>query len=242
MSRKEEWRDLPGYAGLYQVSSLGRIRSFRDPHHKGERLKTPVTLKPSRGCHSTYIVIKWEGKQRTLQVGQAVALAFIGDIPKGCVAYHKDGNVENNTIKNIGIGSRAELSRERMRNKVAGHNRKPVLKIDRSLTVIDAYPSSIAAAKANGFRQDAMWRYCTLAISFSVFAPDDFLYTFDDDKWIRKALQRAKAELDAMGARYNDPFTEQYYALEPIAESEIDLTDLHFAEVPALDSGGGAGS
>lgn len=175
-----------------------------------------------------------------MQVGQAVALTFVGDIPKGCVAYHKDGNIENNTLKNIGIGSRAELSRERMRSKVAGHNRKPVLKIDRSLTVIDAYPSSSAAAKANGFRKDEMWRYCTLAISFSVFAPDDFLYTFDDDKWMRKALQRAKAELDAMGARYNDPFTEQYYALDLTAEPEIDLNALHFAEAPPVFEPGGA--
>lgn len=24
----EEWRDIPGYEGLYQVSSLGRVRSL----------------------------------------------------------------------------------------------------------------------------------------------------------------------------------------------------------------------
>ena len=26
----EEWRDIPGYKGLYQVSNLGRIKSLID--------------------------------------------------------------------------------------------------------------------------------------------------------------------------------------------------------------------
>ncbi len=230
----EEWRDLPGYGGWYQVSDWGRIRSFRDQHRKGARLKTPTILNPTRGPYGTHIVIKWEGKQRTVQVGKAVALTFLGSIPQGWIAYHKDDNPENNALTNIGIGPRSELSRERMRRKVAGWNRKPVLKIDRGLTVVEAYPSSSAAARANGYRQDAMWRFCTLAIEFSVFAPDDFLYTFDDDKWVRKALQRARAELDAMGARYNDPHTECYYDLPSEQDETLDLTGLRWVEVPTL--------
>lgn len=235
--RKEEWRDLPGYNGFYQVSDWGRIRSFRDQHHKGGRLKTPTVLKLAKYAYRTYVVIKWEGKQRTLQVGQAVALTFLGDIPKGWVAYHKDGNPENNALANIGIGPRRELSRERMRTKVAGRNRKPVLKINRDLEVVEAYPSSCAAAKANGYRQDTMWRFCTLAIQFSVFAPDDFIYTFDDDKWVRKALARAKAELDAMNARYNDPCTECYYDLPQEPDFDLDPR-LWWAEAPLVGGGG----
>ena len=237
-ARKEEWRDLPGYEGWYQVSDWGRICSFRDPHHKGQRLKTPVILNPTRGPYSTHIVIKWEGKQRTVQVGKAVALTFLGAIPKGWVAYHKDGNPENNALANIGIGPRKDLSRERMRDKVAGWNRKPVLKIDRDLTVAEAYPSACKAAKANGYRPDEMWRFCTLAIAFSVFAPDDFIYTFDDDAWVRKALSRARKELDAMNARYNDPFTECYYDLPAETEQEI-LPELEWATLAPRPGGGG---
>lgn len=240
MSRREEWRDIPGYDGWYQISTEGRIRSFRDPHHKGTPLRIPIMLNPTRGPYNTHIVIKWEGKQKTLQIGKTVAVTFLGEIPKGWVAYHKDGNPENNTLTNIGIGPRSELSRERMRRKVAGWNRKPVLKIDRDLTVVDAYPSSSAAARANGYRQDTMWRFCTLAIEFSVFAPDDFLYTFDDDKWVRKALRRAKAELDAMNARYNDPCTECYYDLPDIPAFEIGPGIL-WSEVTTLAGGRGFG-
>ena len=235
-ARREEWRALPGYGGWYQVSDWGRICSFRDQHHKGQRLKTPVILNPTRSPYGTHIVIKWQGKQKTVQVGKAVALTFLGAIPKGYVAYHKDGNPENNALTNIGIGPRSELSRERMRNKVAGWNRKPVLKIDRELTVVEAYPSASLAARANGYRPDAMWRFCTLAVAFSVFAPDDFLYTFDDDKWVRKAIQRAKAELDAMNARYNDPHTECYYDLPPAPALDLD-PDILWLEVTACGGG-----
>jgi len=148
------------------------------------------------------------------------------------VAYHKDGNVKNNALTNIGIGPQRELSRERMRNKVAGWNRKPVLKINRELEVVEAYPSSCVAARANGYRNDTMWRFCTLAIQLSVFAPDGFIYTFDDDKWIQKALQRAKAELDTMNARYNDPYTERYYDLPAAPDLDPD-PDIVWSEAPA---------
>ena len=84
-----------------------------------------------------------------------------------------------------------------------------------------------------------MWRFCTLAIAFSVFAPDDFIYTFDDDAWVRKALSRARKELDAMNARYNDPFTECYYNLPAETEQEI-LPELEWTTLaPALAGGGG---
>lgn len=238
MTRREEWRDLPGYNGFYQVSNLGRLRSFRDKHHKGARLETPVALNPSRSKYGFYVVIKWEGKQRTLPVGKAVALTFLGNIPKGCVAYHRDGNPENNRIHNIAIGKRSEVSRKVMREKVAGRNRKPVLKINRELEIVEAYPSTCKAARANGYRQDEMWRFCTLAIAFSVFAPDDFIYTFDDDKWVRKALERARAELAALGIRYNEPHTEEYYNLPITPELAID-PDVLWSEVPACGGGGG---
>ena len=234
MSRKEEWKDIPGYDGWYQISTEGRIRSFRDAHHKGTPLEIPVMLKQAKGPHGTYVVIKWEGKQRTVSVGRAVALTFLGNIPKGWIAYHKDGNIENNTLSNVGIIPRSEHSRGRMRDKVAGWNRRPVVKINRDLTVVDAYPSSCAAARANGYRQDAMWRFCTLAIEFSVFAPDDFIYTFDEDKWVRKALQRAAAELDAMNFRHNAPCTECYYDLPAEPEYPADTADILWEEAPSI--------
>ena len=125
-------------------------------------------------------------------------------------------------------------SMERMREKVAGWNRSPVVKIDRTLTVIDAYPSITKAAYANGFTQQMMWRYCSMKIDLSVFAPDDFIYTFDNTRWVWMAIKRAMAELDAMGVRYNNPFTGRYFDLPANDDPEIDLASLQWSQVPAL--------
>lgn len=231
-TRREEWRDIPGFDGWYQVSDWGRIRSFRKGY-KGARLETPVILHTTKYRYSTYIVIQWKGKRRVLQVSKIVALAFLGGIPEGCVTYHKDGNTENNALCNIGIASRSEVSRECMSRKVAGWNRRPVLKINRELEVVEAYPSRCQAARANGYRPDQMWLFCTLAIQFSVFAPDDFIYTFDDDKWVKKALDRARAELDAMNVRYNDPLTERYYEVPLEPEYPINQADICWEDAPS---------
>ena len=41
----EEWRDIVGYEGLYQVSNLGRVKSLKN--HKGTYREK--ILKPMRG-------------------------------------------------------------------------------------------------------------------------------------------------------------------------------------------------
>ena len=38
----EEWRDIKGYEGLYQVSNLGRVKRLRDKNNK----KREIILKP----------------------------------------------------------------------------------------------------------------------------------------------------------------------------------------------------
>ena len=45
----EEWRDIEGYEGLYQVSSMGRVKSLERniPHWcGGERIQKERILKP----------------------------------------------------------------------------------------------------------------------------------------------------------------------------------------------------
>lgn len=74
-----------------------------------------------------------------------------------------------------------------------------------------------------------------MKIDLSVFAPDDFIYTFDNTRWIWRAIKRAMVELDAMGVRYNDPFTGRYFDLPTDSDPEIDLTTLWWDQVPALE-------
>ena len=45
MTMNEEWKDIKGYEGIYQVSSLGRLRSFSQTIHVVDRYFRPVSGK-----------------------------------------------------------------------------------------------------------------------------------------------------------------------------------------------------
>lgn len=91
-SKVEEWRDVIGYKGLYEVSSHGRVRSVR-------------TRKAMAGCsigrgYSGCHLSKNDEKQ-TCTFHALVARAFLGKRPSGKEVNHKDGNKDNNHVSNL---------------------------------------------------------------------------------------------------------------------------------------------
>lgn len=100
----EEWRDVVGYEGLYQVSNMGRVKSF---HLKPEG----VILKGGRNPLYLMIALRREGKPKVHYIHRLVAAAFIGDIPKGYTVNHKDGCKFNNHVQNLEIITHAQNMR-----------------------------------------------------------------------------------------------------------------------------------
>lgn len=105
----EEWRDCVGYEGLYQVSSLGRVRSMdrwiaygdgRKRFYKGR------VLKPSLNRDGYPVVNLGLGK--SVRVHCIVAGAFIGDRPKGLDINHVDGCKANNHVSNLEYATRGQ--------------------------------------------------------------------------------------------------------------------------------------
>jgi len=72
---QEEWRDVVGYEGIYQVSNLGRVKSLK--------FKKEKILKGS--LYDTYrmIGLSVNGKVNLSCVHVLVAVAFLGHIPCG---------------------------------------------------------------------------------------------------------------------------------------------------------------
>lgn len=91
----EEWRDISGFEGRYQVSNLGRIKSltFRG---NGE----PKIMIPSRN-YSGYHVITLGKIRRQFKVHALVLEAFVGPRPSGYHACHNDSNKDNNQVSNL---------------------------------------------------------------------------------------------------------------------------------------------
>ena len=105
----EEWKDIPNYEGLYQVSNEGRVRSldrvvkrydttrhiFINQRYKGK-------IKVQR-CTHFYLKVNLSkyGVFKTFNVHNLVALVFIGKRPKSMFIDHKDDNKHNNKSSNL---------------------------------------------------------------------------------------------------------------------------------------------
>lgn len=92
----EEWRDIPGFDGDYQVSSLGRVRSLkRNP--EGRILKSHI----DRYGYSQITLLVAPNKLKTFTVHKLVALAFIEKLNDKNEIDHIDMNKQNNAVENL---------------------------------------------------------------------------------------------------------------------------------------------
>lgn len=86
----EEWRSVTGWDGLYEVSSMGRVR-------RGLRILSPRVDKVRRQrvslCRNAKAVDRF--------IHTLVLEAFIGKRPAGFDCCHNDGNPSNNELTNL---------------------------------------------------------------------------------------------------------------------------------------------
>jgi hypothetical protein len=119
-STHEEWRVVPGFDGWYEVSSLGRVRSWRTRAKLGARAATPREL-PGRDDGKGYRRVKLShpvlGKV-SVGVHHVVLAAFGRERPHGMVADHINADRSDNRVENLrwvtageNIAHAAELGR-----------------------------------------------------------------------------------------------------------------------------------
>ena len=79
--RKEIWRDIAGYEGLYQVSNMGRVKSLERTvagKNGSQRTVRERILKPQIDCFGYFRISLSEGsgKMKTTKVHRLVCEAF----------------------------------------------------------------------------------------------------------------------------------------------------------------------
>jgi hypothetical protein len=96
IEQDEEWRPVPGFEGLYAVSSLGRVRSFPRPRTPGKILKpgTDASGYPK-------VALCRHGIQHDTRVHVIVTRAFHGEPAPGHHIRHLDGDKRNNRADNL---------------------------------------------------------------------------------------------------------------------------------------------
>lgn len=150
----ETWKEIAGYNGLYQISTWGRIKSYkRSPNgkilsyknSKGSYLRCNLSI----GEHST-----------TMLIHRLVYITFVGNIPKGMDIDHIDGNKQNNHLDNLQCVSRKEHIRKTIRQNpdtikgLLRHNQitkiKAVEQWSMDGCLINVFPSFKAASIKTG--------------------------------------------------------------------------------------------
>lgn len=88
----EEWKDIVGYEGLYQVSSFGKV--YSNYTHKNL----------SQGTHKDgykFVTLRKNCKQKCMLVHRLVAEAFIPNPNNFPFINHKDETPSNNNVNNL---------------------------------------------------------------------------------------------------------------------------------------------
>ncbi|MEK2607715.1 hypothetical protein WLF18_01155 [Pseudomonas shirazensis] len=104
----EEWADMPGLAGLCEVSSLGRARTV--PRQKAKkdnqgRITTArydsryLTVEKVTGRF--YVTPRVDGKLKKIRLPEAIIEAFRGESADGRKVAYLNGNNEDHRLENL---------------------------------------------------------------------------------------------------------------------------------------------
>lgn len=145
--RKEEWRDIPGYESLYQVSNHGRVKGPRG------------VLRPflSRDGYLINTASLSRGRVRT-GVHRLVALAFIPNPEGKPQINHINGIKTDNRPENLEWVTCSEnnLHRRRVLHGGGGRPKRPVVCLDTGAE----YSSITEAAHATGSKAEKILTCC----------------------------------------------------------------------------------
>lgn len=151
---EEIWKDIPEYEGLYQASTLGRIKSLDrkviqwnrftnvEVTYKGKILKGKIT---NRGY--VRVSLTKNGKTKNFNVHRLIAMTFLEDYDSKLTVDHIDCNKKNNKVDNLRMVTIKENIQLSYKNKL--HKLRKVGKYDLNNNLLEVYESCSEASRKN---------------------------------------------------------------------------------------------
>lgn len=109
--KKEIWKDIVGYEGMYQISNIGRIKSLKRKGVTSDRILNTGL------CHG-YLTVTLTKDKRLNQklISRLLFEHFKGNLIDGMVIDHRDNVKLNNNLDNLQqITIRENASKDRFR-------------------------------------------------------------------------------------------------------------------------------
>lgn len=119
LEQGEEWRAIPGFDG-YEVSDLGRVRSYRRHGGRGRAIVEKARIKKTHPGANGYLCVtlqKPDGNRCSkYRVHALVAAAFLGPRPEGMQVAHGDGDRNNARLDNLRYATALENAEDKRRH------------------------------------------------------------------------------------------------------------------------------
>lgn len=108
---QEIWKDIEGYEGMYQVSNLGRVKSFHNTNNRWKSQKERILKNYIGKAGYDAVSLSLNNKRKTCRVHVLVWDAF-GDKKRdypNLQITHIDNNKGNNKIENLQLLNKRQI-------------------------------------------------------------------------------------------------------------------------------------
>jgi len=149
----EQWRDIRGYEGLYQVSNFGRVKSLS--RKAGFVFLREKVMKPTLAKNGYLSVMLSNNKQKRVYVHRLVAEAFVPNPNNYLYVNHKDENKTSNVAWNLewcthNYNLNYGTHNKRLSERKKGQKTKSILQLTTDGRTVKEWTSIKEAAEQNG--------------------------------------------------------------------------------------------
>lgn len=155
-----QWKDIHGYEGYYEVSTMGDVRSkdrivpdknSAGKHLKGRIMKQSENKDSKRGGQGYLVVnLRKNHTSNVIQVHRLVASAFIENPLNLPTVNHKDGDKHNNCVENLEWATYGDNNIHALKSDLRSPRGCEVARFDECGNIIDKFKSVSEASRETG--------------------------------------------------------------------------------------------